>query len=189
MQKSVSLYKKQKEHSRDEDAQKLKPLNDFVPNSNQENVTMVDDEPEKVPPVDYIQGVEDSLPNFDIEVETKDVMQNDEGHGQIDIPDTEKSEDPVSASEDIKLEVNPILDLGPDVKEELPLAAGGVEGSTDPLPSSEIKDLPEDCDGSMIIEEVKLVDSKCDPLLISTDMFTEASETISRIHHSPESTH
>lgn len=189
MQKSMSLYKRQKEHSQDEDAQKLKPVSDFVTNSSQENVNMVDDEPEKVPPVDNIQGVEDSLPDFDIEVDSENVVKNDEGPGQIDIPDTGKSEDSVFASEDIKLEVNPVLDLGPDVKEEMPLAAGGVEGSIDPLPSPEIKDLPEDCGGSTNIEEVKLVDSKCDPLLISTDMFSEASETISRIHHSPESTH
>jgi len=190
LQKSMSLYKRQKEHFQDEDAEKINPLSDFVPNSDQENVNMVDDEPEKPPPVDYMQGVEDALPNFYIEADSKNGVKNDEEHEQTNVLDAEKSQDSVSASEGIKLEVNPVLDLGPEVKEEMPLAAEGVEGSTDPLPSTEIKDLSEDSGGSRNIEEVKLVDSKCDTLLNSTDMlFSEASETLSRIHHSPESTH
>lgn len=200
----MSLYKKQKEHFQAEDAEKLKVLSDFVTNSNQENVNVVDDKTEKLPPVDDIQGLEDALPNFDIEEDPKNDMKIDEGHAETNTPVgtlSEKTEESVPASEHINLEVNSVLDLGPEEHDvEMPLSVEDVEGSSAPPPSSEMKELPAESDGND--EEVKLVDTttKCDPLL-NSDMFSEASEAmmpesivtgsvnLSRIHHSPESTH
>lgn len=200
-QKSISLYKRQKEEFQAKNAEKLKVLNELVPDSNQENVNVVDDTTEKLPPADDMQGVEDALPNFDMEVDPKNGIKNDAGHAETSIPDdivTEKSEDAVSASEHINLEENPVLDQGleeQDVK-EMPLSAEGVEGSSSPSPP-DVKDLLENASNN---EEVRLVETKSDPLL-NSDMFSEASEAmmpesivpgsvnLSRIHHSPESTH
>ncbi|KAL1552747.1 titin [Salvia divinorum] len=200
-QKSMSLYKRQKEHYQAEDAEKA--LSGFVPNSNQENMNVVDEKTEKLPPADDMQGLEGALPSFDIEDDPKNGMENDGGHAETNIPDgdlSEKMEDPVSASEHINLEVNSVLDPGPEEHDvEMPLAAEDVEGSSAPLPSSEMKDLA--AESGTNNEEVKLVDTtKSDPLL-NSDMFSEASEAmmpesivtgsvnLSRIHHSPESTH
>ncbi|KAL1532200.1 filaggrin-like isoform X2 [Salvia divinorum] len=205
-QKSMSLYKRQKkEHFQAEHAEKIKVLSDFVRDSNQEKVNVVDDKTEELPPSDNMQGVEDALPNSDIQEDPKNGMKNDEGHAETDIPvgtSSEKMEDSVSASEPTNLEVNSALDLGAEEHDvEVPLAAEDVEGSSAaPLPSSETKDLAAESGSNN--EEVNLVDTttKCDPLL-SSDMFSEASEAmmpesimtgsvnVSRIHHSPESTH
>lgn len=202
LQKSISLYKRQKEEFQAKNAEKLKVLNELVPDSNQENVNVVDDTTEKLPPADDMQGVEDALPNFDMEVDPKNGIKNDAGHAETSIPDdivTEKSEDAVSASEHINLEENPVLDQGleeQDVK-EMPLSAEGVEGSSSPSPP-DVKDLL--TENASNNEEVRLVETKSDPLL-NSDMFSEASEAmmpesivpgsvnLSRIHHSPESTH
>ncbi|KAH6760934.1 hypothetical protein C2S51_017883 [Perilla frutescens var. frutescens] len=203
-QKSISLYERQKELFQAKDAEKLKVFSEFVTSSNQENVDFVDDKTEKLSPAEDMQGVEDALPNFDIELDPENGMKSEEGHVETNIPSdiiTEKPEDPVSASEHINLEVNSVLDMQSeehDVKEETPMSAEGVEGSCAPLPS-ELKDLPAEYASNS--EEEKLVDTtKCDPLL-NSDMFSEASEAmmpesvvpgsvnLSRIHHSPESTH
>lgn len=203
LQKSMSLYRRQKEHVWAEDGEKLKVMSECLPNSDQENENVEDDKTEKMCPADDMQGIEGALPNLDIEVDPKNGVQKAESSAEtleqkIDIPvgiTTEKSEDPVSALEHVNTEVNSVLDLGPqehDV-EEMPLSAESVEGSDTLLPS-EVKDMPSNN------EEVKLVDTKCDPLL-NSDMFSEASEAmmpesmvpgsvnLSRIHHSPESTH
>ncbi|XP_042034469.1 filaggrin-like isoform X2 [Salvia splendens] len=184
-QKSMSLYKRQKtEHFQAEHAEKIKALSDFVPDSNQEKVN-VDDKIEELPPSENMQGGEDALPYSEIQEDPKNGTKNDEGHAVSDIPLgalSEKMEDSVSASEPTNL--------------EMPLAAEDVEGSSAaPLLSSETKDLAAESGSNN--EEVNLVDTstKCDPLL-SSDMFSEASEAmmpksvnVCRIHHSPESTH
>ena len=197
----MSLYKRQKEHYQAEGAEKT--LSGPVPNSNQENMNVVDEKTEKLPPADDMQGVEDALPIFDIENDPKNGMDNDGGHAETNIPGgdiSEKMEDHVSVSEHINLEVNSVLDPGPEEHDVgMPLAAEDVEGSSDPLPSPETKDLAAESGSNN--EEVNLVDTtKSDPLL-NSDMFSEASEAmmpesivtgsvnLSRIHHSPESTH
>ena len=195
LQKSMSLYKRQKtEHFQAEHTEKIRVLSDFVPDSNQEKVNVVDDKAEELPPSDNMQGVEDALPNSDIQEDPKNGTKNDEGHAETDIPVgalSEKMEDSVSASEPTNLEVNSVLDLGP---EEHDAAEDVEDSSAAPLTSSETKDLAAESGSNN--EEVNMVDTtKCDPLL-SSDMFSEASEAmmpesvnVCRIHHSPESTH
>ncbi|KAL8536354.1 hypothetical protein ACS0TY_011834 [Phlomoides rotata] len=187
-QKSMSLYKRQKEHLLAEDGEKLNIQSGFIPKSDKENENVEDDKTELLCPADDMQGVEGALPDIDVGVDPKNDMLEDEE--KIVTPvgiTTEKAEDPVvSALEHMNEEVNATVDAGP-VEIGVEVMPERVEGDVD--------DVVMECASSN--EEVKsLVDTKCDPLLNSSDMFSEASEAIvsgsvnlSRIHHSPESTH
>ncbi|KAI3468605.1 hypothetical protein Pfo_025268 [Paulownia fortunei] len=205
-QKSMSLYKRQKENFWAVDGEKLKVLSEFIQNSDQEDENVEDDKTEKLCPTEDLHGVEDALPDFDAEGDPKNSLQKAEGYAEtlqqkIDLPVgniTEKSEEQVSALDHVNMEVNSVFDLGQqehDV-EEKPLSAESVEGSDVPLP--QVKDVP--VESASNNEELKLLDTKCGPLL-NSDVSSEASEAmmpesivpgsvnLSRIHHSPESTH
>lgn len=187
----MSLYKRQKENLLAEDGQKLNIQSEFIPNSHQENENVEDDKTEVLCPEDDMHSVEEVvLPNIEVEVDPKNGTQEDEEKTVTPVGiTTEKSEDPASASEHINEEVSSTLDpLGLIEIDGVEVMPERVEGY--------VKDV--DMESASKNEEVKsLVDTKCDPPLLNSDMFSEASEAIvppgsvnlSRIHHSPESTH
>lgn len=192
----MSLYKRQKEHVLVENGEKLNISSKFVPNTDQQNGNVKDDMTELLcPAADDIQGVEGALQNIDVGVDPEKGMQQIEEKIVTPVDITiEKREDPVPALEHINEEANSTLDLGTglgpaEIEDEV--MAERVEGPDAPY----VNDGLLDCASNN--EEVKLVDTKCDPLLNSDMMFSEASEAImppgsvnlSRIHHSPESTH
>ncbi|KAK6158387.1 hypothetical protein DH2020_005701 [Rehmannia glutinosa] len=186
-QKSMSLYKRQKENIWAECGEKPKVLTDFVPNSDREEDNNIEDKTEKLCPTeDCVQGVEDAPPNFDVDAEgyAENLPQKiDPPVGNI----TEKPEEPGSALDHVNMEVNDV--------EDKPLPAESVEGSDPPLPLGHVGDVPMETASNN--EELKLVDTKYGPLL-NSDVSSEASEAmmpesvipgsvnLSRIHHSPE---
>ncbi|KAL0331087.1 UNVERIFIED_CONTAM: hypothetical protein Sangu_1654200 [Sesamum angustifolium] len=176
-QKSISLYKIEKENLWAEDGEKLK-------------------------------GVEDALPNFETEADHKNSLQ-EVGPGvetlkqEVGLPvgDTiETLKEPVSASDPVNMEETFEFDQGlvePDVKEK-PLCVGSVEGSDSSFPY-ELKVAVMESGSNN--DELKFVDTRCSALVNSDDVSSEACEAmmpesivsgsvnLSRIHHSPESTH
>ncbi|KAL8063982.1 hypothetical protein ABFX02_01G061600 [Erythranthe guttata] len=173
-QKSISLYKRQKGQFSAEGGEETEVLGEMVPNSAQEeDDIMEEDQTENLCPTDAMQGIEenDALPDFDIEIKPTNDLQNTEAYAE--------------PSEQM---IDPPLDQITVKTEE---------------PDSD-KDKEEKAEGSETTnnEETKLVDSKFGPLLSSDDVVSsEASEAmmpesmvagsvnLSRIHHSPESTH
>nr|GMD05532.1 titin homolog isoform X1 [Ipomoea batatas] len=113
----------------------------------------------------------------------------------------EKPEQPIPAMERVSMEMDVISNLAEEnAVEELNKSPAKVEGSYEAVPddlttTSNALDENHSPDGN---GEMKLVDAKCGPLL-SPDVSSEAFEVVvpiesgsvilSRIHHSPESTH
>lgn len=192
MQKSMSLYQKQRVNFRPHDDNKLNPLDDHIPSADQEDPKVEDVKTEELCSIDDMQAAGNTLPKTDtINVDSNFSLQKDDA--------AVISNKPVSALDAIML--NSTFDLeerDPDV-EEKPSSAGIIEDSDAPLPSNTnhaVMSLA--CKN----EEVKLLDdTKCGSLL-SSDMLSEASSeammsesvvsgsvNLSRIHHSPENTH
>ncbi|KAL0329950.1 UNVERIFIED_CONTAM: hypothetical protein Sradi_4981700 [Sesamum radiatum] len=206
-QKSISLYKIEKENLWAEDGEKLKVLSKLVPNSDLGDQNAEDDKTEKLCRTDDKQGVEDALPNFETEADHKNSLQ-EVGLGvetlkqEVGLPvgDTiETSKEPVSASDPVNMEETFEFDQGlvePDVKEK-PLYVGSVEGSDSSLPY-ELKVAVMESGSNN--DELKFVDTRCSALVNSDDVSSEACEAMmpefvlfsskfKSIHHSPESTH
>ncbi|XP_011101051.1 filaggrin-like [Sesamum indicum] len=207
-QKSISLYKMQKRNLWAEDGEKLKVLSKQILNSDQGDQNAEDDKTEKLCPTDDMQGVEDALPNFETEADHRHSLQ-EVGLGvetlkqEVALPvgDTiEALKQPISTSDPVNMEETLEFDRGlvePDVKEK-PLCVGRVEGSDSPLPSEVKVAIMESGSNN---DELKFVDARCSALVNSDDVSLEACEAmmpesivsgsvnLSRIHHSPESTH
>ncbi|EYU23343.1 hypothetical protein MIMGU_mgv11b000466mg [Erythranthe guttata] len=172
-QKSMSLYKRQKGQFSAEGGEETEVLGEMVPDSAQEeDDIMEEDQTEKLCPTDAMQGIEENntLPDFDIEMKPTNDLQNTEAYAEP----SEQMIDPPLDSITVKTEE-------PDSDKDNEEKAEGSETTNN--------------------EETKLVDSKFGPLLSSDDVSSEASEAmmpesmvagsvnLSRIHHSPESTH
>ncbi|KAK4435478.1 hypothetical protein Salat_0711200 [Sesamum alatum] len=205
-QKSMSLYKVQREKVWAEDGEKLKVLSKQITNSDEGDQNAEDDNTEKLCPAAEMPSVEDALPNFEIEVDHNNSLQ--EGgtetlKQEVGLPvgnTSETSKEPDSASDPVNMEGTLEFEQGlveQDVKEK-PLSVGSVEGSDSPLPSDVKVALMESGSNN---DELKLVDTRCGALLNSDDVSSEACEAmmpgsivsgsvnLSGIHHSPESTH
>ncbi|KAK4381588.1 hypothetical protein Sango_2951700, partial [Sesamum angolense] len=206
--KSISLYKIEKENLWAEDGEKLKVLSKLVPNSDLGDQNAEDDKTEKLCLTDDKQGVEDALPNFETEADHKNSLQ-EVGLGvetlkqEVGLPvgnTIETSKEPVSASDPVNMEETFEFDQGlvePDVKEK-PLCVGSVERSDSSLPY-ELKVAVMESGSNN--DELTFVDTRCSALVNSDDVSSEACEAmmpesivsgsvnLSRIHHSPESTH
>ncbi|XP_011101049.1 ankyrin repeat domain-containing protein 11-like [Sesamum indicum] len=207
-QKSISLYKMQKENFWAEYGEKRKVLSKLVLNTDRGDQNAEDNKTEKRCPTDDMQGVEDALPNFGTEADHKNSLQQVGLGGESlkqevgpPVGDTiETSKQPVSASDPVNMEETFEFDqelVEPDVKEK-PLCVASVEGSDSPLPS-EVKVAQMESGSNN--DELKFVDTRCGALVNSDDVSSEACEAmmpesivsgslnLSRIHHSPESTH
>lgn len=206
----MSLYKRQKGKFGTEDGEKPQVSGEFIPNSAWEDENVEDNKIEKLSPTDGMQCVVGALPDLDIGVDpmaTNSLQKAGEYAessqkkiGDLPVADsTEITGEPASA----EIKVSSACDLGlqeHDV-EMKPLPAESVEGSAAAAAAllPEVKDLHVES-ANTNIEEGKLIDTKCGPL-INSDVSSEASETmmpesmvagsvnLSRIHHSPESTH
>ncbi|KAL3652779.1 hypothetical protein CASFOL_002460 [Castilleja foliolosa] len=170
-QKSMSLYKRHKESFSAEYGGKPKVSSNAIPNPNQEDQN-VDVKTENLCPTDSImQGPED--------IKTETLQENiDPPTGDII---TENPEEPVSN----------LVDLQMHDAEFKPLPEENVEGPAAPLGHVDV--VP--TGAAIKNEELELVDTKYGPMLNSV-VSPEASEAmmpesvnLSRIHHSPESTH
>ncbi|KAL3844475.1 hypothetical protein ACJIZ3_001878 [Penstemon smallii] len=196
LQKAMSLYKRQKGNFWAEDEEQLKVLSELIPKSDQDDVE--DYKTENLCPVGSMQVVEDALPNLDNEVDPKNSLQKMEVYVETKIDATAKSE----AIDHVNMGVNPVLDQG---LQEIPLPAERVEESDATTLLPDVRDLSAESASNnnqemmLLDSEVKLIDFKCVPLL-NSDVSTEVeavmpesvvsgSVNISRIHHSPESTH
>ncbi|KAL3844476.1 hypothetical protein ACJIZ3_001879 [Penstemon smallii] len=195
-QKAMSLYKRQKGNFRAEDEEQLSVLSELIPKSDQDDVE--DYKTENLCPVGSMQVVEDALPNLDIEVDPQSSLQKMEVYVETKIDTTAKSE----AIDHVNMGVNLVLDQG---LQEKPLPAERIEESDATTLLPDVRDLSAESAANINQEmmlpdsEVKLIDSKCVPLLnsdVSTEVeavmpesFVSGSVNISRIHHSPESTH
>ncbi|GFQ06313.1 hypothetical protein PHJA_002775300 [Phtheirospermum japonicum] len=173
-QKSMSLYKRHKENRLAEYCEKPKESSDILLNSNTEDQSIEDANTEKLCPTDsMMQGMEDNKTETlqeKIDSPTGDIV-------------TENSEEPVSTLVDVQMH---------DVEDDKPLPEENVEGPDAPLEHAE--DVVPMGPASKN-EELGSVDTKYGPLL-NSDVSSEASEAmmpesvnLSRIHHSPESTH
>ncbi|GER41519.1 hypothetical protein STAS_18236 [Striga asiatica] len=167
--KSMSLYKRQKENVRAEYGEKPKLSDVFISNSNKEDKVVKADETEKLYPTDGMQGVEDKTGAMKHDI--------DQPAGNV-------------VTENLK-EAAADMDLEKHEKDDEPMPEERVEGSDTPF--EHVKDVP--LKPGIKNEELELVDVKYDPLL-NSDVLSEASEAmvpelvnLSRIHHSPESTH
>ncbi|KAL6533594.1 hypothetical protein OROHE_013427 [Orobanche hederae] len=170
--KAMSLYKRQKETFWAEYGEKPKVSSEFIPNPNQEGENVQEEKTEKLCPADSMQVVEDKTETL------QDKIDRPAG-----IITTESSEETVS-----------VLDLQKHDVEDKSMPEESVEGSDTTSPLEHAEDVPM---GESVgkNEELKSVDTKYGPLL-NSDVSSEASEAmmpesvnLSRIHHSPESTH
>ncbi|KAL0312455.1 UNVERIFIED_CONTAM: hypothetical protein Sradi_5644800 [Sesamum radiatum] len=184
-QKSISLYKMQKENLWAEDGEKLKVFSKLVPNSDQGDQNAEDDKIEKLCPTDDMQGVEDALPNFETEADHKNSLQEvglcmETLKQEAGLPvgyTIETSKEPVSASDPVNMEETSEFDQGlvePDVKEK-PLCVGSFEESDSPLPSEVKVELMESGSNN---DELKFVDTRCGALVNSDDVSSEACEAV-----------
>ncbi|CAA0820413.1 Unknown protein [Striga hermonthica] len=168
--KSMSLYKRQKANFWTEYGEKPKSPFELVPNSNQEDKNTKEDKTEKLCPADRMQGMYDKT----------EALQHDAGQSA---GSTVISEKPV--------EPDPDMDFQEEDNDGKPSLHESAERSDAPLRHS--KDVL--METGMKNEELESVDVKYGPLL-NSDVSSEASEAVmpesvnlSRIHHSPESTH
>ncbi|GER57577.1 leucine-rich repeat receptor-like protein kinase family protein [Striga asiatica] len=168
LQKSMSLYKRQKANFWSEYGEKPKSPIEVISNSNQEDKNIKEDKTEKLCPTDHMQRLDDKT----------EALQHDAGQSAGSTVISENPEEP-----------DPDMDFQKEDNDCKPSLEESVERSDAPLRHS--KDFP--MGPGMKNEELESVDVKYGPLL-NSDVSPEASEAVmpesvnlSRIHHSPES--
>uniref|UniRef100_A0A5B6ZD19 Uncharacterized protein n=1 Tax=Davidia involucrata TaxID=16924 RepID=A0A5B6ZD19_DAVIN len=217
-QKAMSLYKKQREEISAINGEKVPFLEnlEFVPTTDQEKVGSIDDKPGELdPPCDRLEAegaVSNSiqekadLSNTSQKLEVSPATTYQKAGEPISPNSLEKSKEPISTLNKVKMEVDQVLnqETMEHVVEDKSSSLEIVERSDAHLPGKvKIENWVSDSRGDYSAnnnEEQKLVDIKCGPLLFS-DVSSEACEPVmpesiecgsvnlSRIHHSPESTH
>uniref|UniRef100_A0A5B6ZB24 Uncharacterized protein n=2 Tax=Davidia involucrata TaxID=16924 RepID=A0A5B6ZB24_DAVIN len=212
-QKALSIYKKQREEVLAIHGEKVAFPNvenlEFVPTTDQEKVGANDDKPGDLDPSCALLEAEGAVSNS---IQEKAVLQNtfqklevspsttyQKADGPVSPNILEKSEEPISTLDKVKMEVDLVLnqEKQEDIVEEKSVSLENVERSDAHSPVK-VEDVNWASDSSANSnEEQKLVDIKCGPLVFS-DVSSEAvmpgsiesgSVNLSRIHHSPESTH
>ncbi|CAI9771798.1 unnamed protein product [Fraxinus pennsylvanica] len=193
-QKAMSLYKRQKEDFGAMNEELIAKI-ESIPKSNEE-LNAEEDNTEKSP-VGGVQDVGNALSNSNGEVEISNSLQVEEytkdSHLRPYLPDAsvvEKSE-PVSASKHVNMDVDLVLNQVPEehilenlssIKSDADLSAGVREVHMEFASNN---------------EELNVFGTKCGPVrdsdVSSAAMMPELIESapvnLSRIHHSPESTH
>ncbi|KAL3635702.1 hypothetical protein CASFOL_020249 [Castilleja foliolosa] len=180
-QKSMSIYKRHKENFSAEYGGKPKVSSNVIPNPNQEDQNIEDVKTENLSPTDSImQDVEDNKTETlqeKIDPPTGDII-------------AEKPDEQVSNSVDLQMH-DAEDKLLPEENVEGPAAAAAAAPA--PAPLGQVEAVP--VGPTIRNEKLESVDTKYGPLL-NSDVSSEASEAmmpesvnLSRIHHSPESTH
>ncbi|KAA8520952.1 hypothetical protein F0562_011625 [Nyssa sinensis] len=220
-QKAMSLYKKQREEIRAINGEKI-PLStvenlEFVPTIDPEKLGSTNDKPGELVPssCDQIEAEGAVSNSIQEKAELPDSFQKLEASPEtmyqkagepISPNSVEKSEEPISTLNTVKMEVDPVLnqETMEQIVENKSLSLENLELS-DAHPCVKVEDVNQASDSggnnsANNNEEQNLVDIKCGTLLFS-DVSSEACEPVmpesiecgsvnlSRIHHSPESTH